>query len=153
MEEKWWRPYRKVLQECYDPQPFERRDVEPTPEAAAIEAEVQAEAKISTCRALVPYGYDQRQWREAMGRAKTMAWLRLRLRKWHESGQRCTYCRRRTKFRKTSLDHVVPRSCGGTDDESNLVVACVLCNTIKGCRTPEEWAADILAVATAGGAA
>jgi 5-methylcytosine-specific restriction endonuclease McrA len=31
-----------------------------------------------------------------------------------------------------TLDHVVPRSKGGTDDESNLVVACYPCNQRKG---------------------
>lgn len=31
-----------------------------------------------------------------------------------------------------TLDHVVPRSSGGTDASYNLVVACVMCNEEKG---------------------
>jgi 5-methylcytosine-specific restriction endonuclease McrA len=31
-----------------------------------------------------------------------------------------------------SIDHVIPRSSGGTSDRSNLRVLCVLCNTKKG---------------------
>lgn len=39
-----------------------------------------------------------------------------------------------------SIDHLVPRSKGGTSDPSNLRVLCTTCNTKKGRRdpTPEE---------------
>lgn len=47
----------------------------------------------------------------------------------------CRYC---GSIRKLSIDHVVPRSQGGSDDEDNLVVACRSCNSRKGARTPEE---------------
>jgi len=32
------------------------------------------------------------------------------------------------------LDHLIPRSCGGTDDEKNIVLACDLCNQQKSNR-------------------
>jgi hypothetical protein len=45
---------------------------------------------------------------------------------------RCVYCDRaigpRTKWQ---IDHVVPRSKGGTDDPDNLVVSCPACNAAK----------------------
>lgn len=36
------------------------------------------------------------------------------------------------------VDHVIPRSKGGTDDLSNLVLCCQTCNSTKRDRTP-EW--------------
>lgn len=43
----------------------------------------------------------------------------------------CAYCKKTLHFRTMTIDHVVPRSKGGTDDLSNLVVACKQCNTLK----------------------
>jgi 5-methylcytosine-specific restriction endonuclease McrA len=37
------------------------------------------------------------------------------------------------------IDHVVPRSRGGSNRFENLVPACADCNHDKGARTPEEW--------------
>ncbi len=37
-----------------------------------------------------------------------------------------------------SIDHVIPVSKEGTDNEENLVTACTVCNKIKSNRTPEE---------------
>jgi hypothetical protein len=39
------------------------------------------------------------------------------------------------------LDHIHPRSRGGTDDHDNLAIACIGCNTDKGALTVEEWRA------------
>lgn len=33
-----------------------------------------------------------------------------------------------------TIDHIVPRTKGGTNDESNLVICCAFCNTSKGNR-------------------
>ena len=44
------------------------------------------------------------------------------------------------------IDHVIPVSRGGTDDENNLVCACAPCNNFKNDRTPDEcgmkWPTD-----------
>lgn len=37
------------------------------------------------------------------------------------------------------VDHELPRSRGGTDEDSNLQLACRPCNSSKGNRTTEEW--------------
>jgi 5-methylcytosine-specific restriction endonuclease McrA len=50
---------------------------------------------------------------------------------------RCAYCHTITV--PLELDHVVPRSRGGTDRVSNLVPACHSCNTEKRTRTAAEW--------------
>ena len=48
----------------------------------------------------------------------------------------CQYCGR-TEGHMT-VDHVIPRSLGGTESWENLVCACSSCNNIKGDRTPNE---------------
>jgi 5-methylcytosine-specific restriction endonuclease McrA len=40
---------------------------------------------------------------------------------------------------KLQLDHIVPRSKGGIDEESNWQVLCIRCNSIKKDRSNEEW--------------
>lgn len=44
-------------------------------------------------------------------------------------GHKCQYC---GSTRKLTIDHVMPRSKGGEDSWSNMVVACSSCNTRKG---------------------
>ena len=39
---------------------------------------------------------------------------------------------------KLSIDHVIPRSRGGSDNWENVTTACLTCNVLKGSRTPEE---------------
>jgi hypothetical protein len=58
-------------------------------------------------------------------------------------GDLCTYCGNPTipgdrgRHGRT-VDHVIPRCQGGSDDPSNLVIACRGCNSRKGGRTPEQ---------------
>ncbi len=51
---------------------------------------------------------------------------------------RCQYCGRRFPSGQLSLDHVIPRSRGGTHCWENVVCACLGCNVKKGGRTPQE---------------
>ncbi len=50
----------------------------------------------------------------------------------------CQYCGRRFATSELSIDHVRPRSRGGSNSWGNVVCACVKCNVRKGGRTPEE---------------
>jgi 5-methylcytosine-specific restriction endonuclease McrA len=49
---------------------------------------------------------------------------------------RCQYCNRQMK--KLTLDHVMPRSRGGSHSWTNIVSACGECNHRKAGRTPRE---------------
>lgn len=51
-------------------------------------------------------------------------------------GNACQYCGTRLAARQLTIDHVIPRSRGGAESWSNLVTACMPCNTRKGGRTP-----------------
>lgn len=53
-----------------------------------------------------------------------------------QNGQ-CAYCGRFLCIAHATLDHKIPRSRGGVNARSNLVVACKRCNTLKGDGT--EW--------------
>jgi hypothetical protein len=54
---------------------------------------------------------------------------------------RCGYCLspQRLVLARLEIEHIIPRSRGGTSDESNLWLGCPLCNRHKADRT---WAAD-----------
>ena len=48
----------------------------------------------------------------------------------------CQYCGRES--RQLTLDHVIPRHCGGEHTWENVVSACTHCNRRKAGRTPEQ---------------
>lgn len=58
-------------------------------------------------------------------------------------GYCCQYCG--TKTHELTIDHVIPKSRGGTDSWENLVSACKICNNKKGNRTPEEAGMPLIA--------
>ncbi len=51
---------------------------------------------------------------------------------------RCQYCGRQFPRSELNLDHVIPRSRGGTSVWENVVCSCHRCNRIKGGRLPAE---------------
>ena len=52
-----------------------------------------------------------------------------------ECDVKCVYCGKPAQH----LDHIYPKSRGGSNDESNLVPACANCNISKHAKTPQEW--------------
>ena len=54
----------------------------------------------------------------------------------------CVYCGFRgdelLKWRQLCLDHIIPSSVGGTDDQMNKTVACNYCNLMKRDYDPSE---------------
>src|SRR5437016_9671044 len=50
----------------------------------------------------------------------------------------CQYCGRRLPRTELNLDHVIPRSRGGTSTWENVVCSCHVCNRRKGGKTPDE---------------
>ena len=56
----------------------------------------------------------------------------------------CQYCSRRPGHRELNVDHVLPRSRGGEDSWTNLVISCRSCNQKKGRRTPAEAGMKLL---------
>jgi 5-methylcytosine-specific restriction endonuclease McrA len=56
------------------------------------------------------------------------SWRTTSQRVLERDGYRCAYCHGYAD----TVDHIVPRAAGGTDDERNLVAACRKCNSRKG---------------------
>jgi 5-methylcytosine-specific restriction endonuclease McrA len=50
----------------------------------------------------------------------------------------CQYCGVQFPRSELNLDHVVPRSLGGTSTWENIVCSCLSCNRRKGGMTPQE---------------
>ena len=50
----------------------------------------------------------------------------------------CQYCGPKFAPSELTYDHVTPRAQGGKTEWSNIVAACVACNTAKGARTPSQ---------------
>jgi len=50
----------------------------------------------------------------------------------------CQYCGIQYPRSELNLDHVIPRSLGGTSTWENIVCSCLACNRRKGGMTPQE---------------
>jgi 5-methylcytosine-specific restriction endonuclease McrA len=61
-----------------------------------------------------------------------------RLNIYARDGNTCQYCGRTLPRSELNLDHVVPRSLGGTTCWENVVCSCIPCNLRKGGRTPQQ---------------
>lgn len=55
---------------------------------------------------------------------------------------RCAYCREKLGA-DFHVDHIVPRSAGGSNKRANLQLACSGCNIAKGAKDPVEFAQSI----------
>jgi hypothetical protein len=59
----------------------------------------------------------------------------------------CRYCGRNSETVTLEVDHAIPKSNGGTDDEANLVTACFDCNRGKSNLPVNSGSVDYLAMA------
>ena len=71
--------------------------------------------------------YVQMRWRH-----QGVPWSRKAM--LNRDGHRCAFCAGRAE----TVDHLLPRSRGGSDSWLNTVAACKKCNNRKRNRTPEE---------------
>ncbi len=55
----------------------------------------------------------------------------------------CAGCRTMFQFRNFMVDHIVPKSKGGSDHMGNLQLLCGACNSTKGNRTQEYLMAKL----------
>lgn len=63
---------------------------------------------------------------------------RVRFEVLRRDGHTCRYCGAAAPDVPLTVDHVIPRALGGSDDPSNLVTACQPCNAGKGSTSPDE---------------
>lgn len=72
-------------------------------------------------------------------------WIRpeKRLAIYIRDGFACCYCGRELRDAtpaEVTLDHLLPRSCGGKNDATNLVTACRACNSARGAKPWPDYA-------------
>ena len=61
-------------------------------------------------------------------------WTAIRVAILERDNYDCGYCPRKAR----TVDHVLPRSLGGTEDDWNLVACCKVCNSFKSNRTLDQ---------------
>lgn len=54
-------------------------------------------------------------------------------------GSQCFYCKEPLEYEQVTIDHVIPRSRGGSGRMENLVPCCRPCNVSKGRALLGEW--------------
>lgn len=57
-----------------------------------------------------------------------------KVRVWERDFYVCRYCCKECSLEEVSVDHIIPRISGGTDNMDNLATACKKCNQAKGRR-------------------
>ena len=50
----------------------------------------------------------------------------------------CQYCNTKLRDSQITIDHIIPKSQGGSNSFINCVVSCHACNNMKANRTPEQ---------------
>ena len=63
---------------------------------------------------------------------------------------KCNGCQYFLPFRNLTIDHIVPRSRGGTNHPDNLQLLCQACNSTKGAGTQSELIAKLKATGVIG---
>lgn len=75
------------------------------------------------------------------GAGPASAWNEIRKRILERDGEVCGHC---GATEDLAVDHKLPRSRGGADDDENLWVLCRSCNSSKGTKTVEEWKPELV---------
>ena len=85
--------------------------------------------------------HDEKRDSREQNRGKTTKnWtLEVRVKVLQKTDSRCHLCGDRLEEGNVAIDHVLPRSSGGSDSIENLLPACKLCNTYKLDASPERF--------------
>ena len=86
------------------------------------------------CQVRTGDGWGQRE--EKRNRSTRLANKRAAI--WRKK-PRCCWCKRPLKFEDATLEHLIPKSQGGTDRSSNLDIACLPCNRDRHTPGWHEW--------------
>lgn len=67
-----------------------------------------------------------------------------RRRLWRLTNNRCWYCGTSAPEEDQTVDHVIPRCQGGSDDDDNLVPCCKPCNILKSDLSVAEFRVRVI---------
>lgn len=78
-------------------------------------------------------------------RGHSSGWIRKAKRRavYARDRHRCVYCNRSVPESERTLDHVRARSNGGSNAASNLVTACLGCNSSKQGKPLRQWCSEV----------
>ena len=62
---------------------------------------------------------------------------------WLRDGGHCQYCEKKITLSDATVDHVVPKSKGGTNNWENVTLSCSKCNQKKGNKLLENTNLEI----------
>jgi 5-methylcytosine-specific restriction endonuclease McrA len=51
---------------------------------------------------------------------------------------KCSYCGKEITQKESTIDHIIPKSKGGSNTWENICLACKPCNVFKDDRSPKE---------------
>jgi 5-methylcytosine-specific restriction endonuclease McrA len=69
---------------------------------------------------------------------KTEDYIKWRKKQFLKQGGLCWYCEDFMPYIRINVEHIIPRSGGGTNQKSNLVLSCSNCNKRKGSKLLDE---------------
>ena len=69
----------------------------------------------------------------------TPEYREYKARLYEKQGGACIGCQLGLPMRNLTIDHIVPRSKGGTDEYENLQLLCNACNVLKGNKSQETF--------------
>ncbi|MEA2323832.1 MAG: endonuclease [Solirubrobacteraceae bacterium] len=61
---------------------------------------------------------------------------------WERDGERCLWCGAASWARDRTVEHLLPRSRGGSDDQANLLPACRACNRARRSQSAVAYARE-----------
>lgn len=73
-----------------------------------------------------------------MTRPKHVRRKAIKERIFRKQGGLCCYCGFAIALEAMTLEHLIPRSRGGTSEQHNLALACVPCNQLRGNWLPDD---------------
>ncbi len=130
----------------FDPSLYDKADLSDEEAEELEELEVlqvllgfKMEAGTVTSEQLADFAERVRRFKQAVRRRKTIP-REMRAAIWEMTNGRCFYCGRWTNpYETLEIDHIRPKSRGGTDDIDNLVPSCKSCNQSKRGQLLDEW--------------
>lgn len=94
---------------------------------------------VDTCTGKVCYG-DRKKIKNNAKKQKRKKYSKTVRKMLYEKAEgRCQLCGRKILLSEVTIDHIIPLSLGGIDDESNIQVACHVCNYSKNSYLPDEF--------------
>lgn len=92
------------------------------------------------CKGYYPYDTEDTEWNKPKKKQKRKKYsTEVRRMIYNNADGRCQLCGRKIMFTDASMDHIIPLALGGEDCESNLQLACKVCNGAKDSYLPDEF--------------